>query len=89
MIRLMATEALYAEFSERQEIEIARFRREEGVAIPAWVNYDCIASLSNEIRLKLKQHQPGTIGAASKIQGMTPAALMILLAHVKNFSKAA
>ncbi len=89
MITLMTTESLYAEFSGRQEMEIARFRREEGVRIPSRINYDQIASLSNEIKAKLKQHQPATIGSAGKIQGMTPAALMILLAHVKNFSKAA
>lgn len=87
ILNRLAVESMYSDFIERQAIDIDRFRNEEGVHIPDAIDYDVIPSLSNEIRLKLKQCKPGSLGAASKIPGVTPAALMILLAYVKSFSR--
>ena len=78
-------DAMYHGYLERQEMDIAAFKREEGMNIPEALNYDALPSLSNEIKNKLKKNRPATIGAASKIQGMTPAAMIALMGHVKKF----
>ncbi len=85
----LAIESLYSRFLGRQEEDIQRFRMEEGMSIPEAIDYDAMASLSNETRQKLKSSRPVTIGEAGKISGITPAALMILRAHIKNLSRAA
>jgi len=77
-------QAHYSGYLERQQIDIDAYRREEGLAIPASLNYEALPSLSNEIRTRLKRHQPSTLGEASKIEGMTPAALTVLLAHIRK-----
>jgi tRNA uridine 5-carboxymethylaminomethyl modification enzyme len=77
-------DARYAVYLARQEADIAAFRRDEGIAIPSAFDYDGVTALSNEARQKLMQHRPATLGQASRIDGMTPAALMVLLAHVKK-----
>jgi tRNA uridine 5-carboxymethylaminomethyl modification enzyme len=77
-------DARYAAYVDRQEVDIADLRRDEGVRIPDGFDYAGIASLSNEVRQKLMANRPGTIAQASRIDGMTPAALMLLLAHIKK-----
>ena len=77
-------DAAYAGYLIRQDQERDAIIREAQTSIPSQVNYDAIPSLSAEIRHKLKQYSPRTLAAAGKIQGMTPAALTILLAHVKK-----
>jgi tRNA uridine 5-carboxymethylaminomethyl modification enzyme len=52
--------------------------------IPNWVDYDLLPSLSTEIKNKLKFHKPHNIGSASRIQGMTPAAIINLIGHIKR-----
>ncbi|MBB6254868.1 tRNA uridine-5-carboxymethylaminomethyl(34) synthesis enzyme MnmG [Nitrospirillum iridis] len=74
----------YAGYLDRQEADIRAFRRDEALALPPDLDVDAIASLSAEIRTKLRQVRPATLGAAARIPGMTPAALTALLRHVKK-----
>ncbi|WP_354011286.1 tRNA uridine-5-carboxymethylaminomethyl(34) synthesis enzyme MnmG [Endozoicomonas lisbonensis] len=76
----------YEGYINRQTEEIERLRRYENTAIPSGLNYDGIEGLSNEIKQKLKDNQPETLGRASRIQGMTPAAVSLLLIHLKKRS---
>ncbi len=79
----------YQGYIDRQTEEIERLRRYEGTRIPEAMDYDRIEGLSNEIRQKLKDHLPDTLGRASRIQGMTPAAVSLLLVHLKKKSMVA
>ena len=74
----------YAGYLKRQFEEIKRNRRNEGKAIPADIDYLSIRGLSAEAREKLQQMRPETIGQASRIQGMTPAAISLLRVHLKK-----
>jgi len=74
----------YAGYIERQEADIRAFRRDEELALPETLDLDAIASLSTEVRQKLRQAKPATLGAAARIPGVTPAALTALLRHVKR-----
>jgi tRNA uridine 5-carboxymethylaminomethyl modification enzyme len=78
------TEAKYAGYLDRQEADIRAFRRDEGLALPAELDFDTIGSLSNETRLILKRSRPPTLGAAARLPGVTPAALVALLKHVRR-----
>jgi tRNA uridine 5-carboxymethylaminomethyl modification enzyme len=78
-----ATEALYAGYLRRQDAEIRAFRREEGAILPAELDYMAVGGLSAELREKLTAIRPASLGAASRVQGMTPAALAALLPHVR------
>jgi len=80
----IAVDARYAVYLKRQEADIAAFRKDEGIAIPRETNYAAISGLSTEVRQKLERHRPATLGQATRIDGLTPAALMLLLAHVKK-----
>lgn len=77
-------EGLYYGYLNRQSQDIAAFKKEENLTIPATINYDQIGSLSNEIREKLKSVQPETIGAAGRISGITPAAVAVLIAAIRS-----
>jgi tRNA uridine 5-carboxymethylaminomethyl modification enzyme len=77
-------DALYAKYLERQEADIRAYRRDEGLGLPDDLDYDSIGSLSTEVREKLASARPATLGAASRISGVTPAALLALLRHVKR-----
>src|SRR5262249_27861352 len=76
-------EARYRGYLERQEADIRAFRRDESLALPASLDYDSVGSLSTEVRQKLKAVRPSTLGAAGRISGVTPAALVALLRHVR------
>ena len=76
--------AVYAGYLERQEQEVAALQSEQEVYLPADLDYAAIGSLSNEIREKLEAARPETLGRASRIQGMTPAALGALLQFVRR-----
>jgi tRNA uridine 5-carboxymethylaminomethyl modification enzyme len=78
------TEAKYAGYLDRQEADIRAFRRDEGLALPAELDFDAIGSLSNETRQILKRSRPPTLGAAARLPGVTPAALVALLKHVRR-----
>lgn len=77
-------DALYAGYMDRHDADIAAFRKDEALALPRDLDYGAIGSLSNEIRAKLQQAQPETLGAASRIPGVTPAAIIALLRHVQR-----
>jgi tRNA uridine 5-carboxymethylaminomethyl modification enzyme len=77
-------QAKYAGYLERQHEEIARHRKHEALAIPAEFDYDRVRGLSAEVLVKLKRGQPATIGQASRISGVTPAAISLLLVHIKR-----
>ena len=77
-------DAGYAGYLDRQEADIMAFRKDEGLSLPADLDYGQIGSLSNEVRQKLESLRPATLGAASRIPGVTPAAVVALLRHVKR-----
>jgi len=81
--------AKYAGYIERQEEEIARQRRNEETRLPEDLDYSRVAGLSNEVRQKLAQVRPSTVGQAARVAGVTPAAVSILLVHLKKSSRAA
>jgi len=74
----------YAGYIDRQDSDIRAFRKDEALALPVDLDVDAIGSLSAEIRQKLRQIRPETLGAAGRIPGMTPAALVALLRYVKR-----
>jgi tRNA uridine 5-carboxymethylaminomethyl modification enzyme len=80
----LATDARYAVYVARQEMDVAAFRKDEAIAIPPGFAFDALPGLSNEIRQKLVTHRPASLGQAARLDGMTPAALMLLLAHLKK-----
>ncbi len=80
-------DALYAGYMERHEADIRAFRKDEALKLPASLDYSEVGSLSNEVRQKLEQVRPVTLGAASRIPGVTPAAVIALLRHVKKGPK--
>ncbi|HLB97581.1 MAG TPA: tRNA uridine-5-carboxymethylaminomethyl(34) synthesis enzyme MnmG, partial [Acetobacteraceae bacterium] len=84
----VATEARYAGYLRRQEADIRAFRREEAVPLSD-VAFDQIGGLSAEVRDKLTRHSPASLGAAARIQGITPAALAAIAAHLRRRGVAA
>ena len=78
----------YAGYINRQEAEIAKFRTLEDKQIPAAFDYATVPSLRAEARLKLNQIQPGTVGQASRISGVSPADISILLVWLKRANAA-
>ena len=86
--RLIETDARYAAFIRRQEREVRTFEREEGAALPE-IDVDAIPGLSNEVREKIRLVRPRSLGQASRIEGMTPAALALLLASARKNSRRA
>jgi tRNA uridine 5-carboxymethylaminomethyl modification enzyme len=76
-------DAKYAVYLHRQEADIASFRRDEAAELPQF-DYRALAGISNEIKAKLESIRPRTIGQASRIDGMTPAALALLAAHARR-----
>ena len=81
---LLATEALYAGYMPRQDADIRGFRREEAMVLRASIDFEAVGGLSTELREKLKLSKPASLGAAARMQGMTPAALAALTAYVKK-----
>ncbi|TMK29411.1 MAG: tRNA uridine-5-carboxymethylaminomethyl(34) synthesis enzyme MnmG, partial [Alphaproteobacteria bacterium] len=80
----LAIDALYAGYLERQARDITAFRRDEALLLPDGLDYGAIGGLSAEIRGKLAAARPATLGAAARISGVTPAALVALLQYVKR-----
>jgi tRNA uridine 5-carboxymethylaminomethyl modification enzyme len=85
----LCTDATYAVYLDRQQADIAAFRRDEAVALPIRLDYAGIPGLSNEMRLKLEAVRPGTLGQAARIEGVTPAALTLLAAHARRADRGA
>jgi tRNA uridine 5-carboxymethylaminomethyl modification enzyme len=82
-------EGRYAGYLERQDADIRAFRKDELLALPENLDYAAVGSLSTEIREKLSKARPETLGAASRIPGITPAALTALLRYVRRSARAA
>jgi tRNA uridine 5-carboxymethylaminomethyl modification enzyme len=80
----IAIDARYSVYVKRQELDIASFRKDEAIAIPADFVFAALPGLSTELRQKLERHRPASLGQAARLDGMTPAALMLLLAHLKK-----
>lgn len=77
-------DAVYAGYLERQQADIVAFRKDESLALPADLDFTRISGLSNEMVEKLQRARPSTLGQAGRIPGVTPAALNLLLAHVRR-----
>jgi tRNA uridine 5-carboxymethylaminomethyl modification enzyme len=77
-------QAKYTGYIDRQHEEIERQRRHEETRLPTAIDYTLVRGLSNEVRQKLEQHRPATLGQAARIPGLTPAAISILLIHLKR-----
>ena len=82
-------EALYAGYLGRQEADIVAFRKDESLRLAPDLPYEEITALSHEVRLKLAEGRPATLGAAGRIEGVTPAALAVLLAWLRKNERAA
>jgi tRNA uridine 5-carboxymethylaminomethyl modification enzyme len=91
VVEQLEISAKYQGYIDRQAEEVAKSASYENTVLPADLDYASVAGLSNEVRQKLAQHKPQTIGQASRIQGITPAAISLLLIHLKrhNLSQAA
>jgi tRNA uridine 5-carboxymethylaminomethyl modification enzyme len=74
----------YAGYIERQQDEVARHRGQEELRLPAGLDYRTVRGLSTEVQQKLNLHQPETVGQAARISGITPAAISLLLVHLKR-----
>ena len=83
--RQLEIQARYSGYIKRQTQEIARHRKHESTALPADFDYSNVSGLSNEVREKLAHIRPQSIGQATRISGMTPAAISLLLIHLKKY----
>jgi tRNA uridine 5-carboxymethylaminomethyl modification enzyme len=86
VLEQLQIESMYSGYLERQELDIHAFKKEEEMPIPEAFDYDLLPSLSTEVKTKLKHIRPSTIGAAGRIQGVTPAAIITLMAYIKKQS---
>ena len=77
-------DAHYMGYLQRQSKDISSFKKDESVVIPESINYNRLSGLSNEIKSKLIKVKPKTLGQAIRIDGVTPAAIIILLSHIKK-----
>ncbi len=80
----LQTEAIYDQYSHRQAKEVADLQRQEGQMIPVDFNYAVLSGLSNELKAKLSRARPETLLHASRLEGVTPAALLLVLAHLRR-----
>jgi tRNA uridine 5-carboxymethylaminomethyl modification enzyme len=84
IVEQIEIDAKYRSYLERQDADVAAYRKDESLALPEDIAYDRIGGLSTEVREKLKASRPTTLGAAARIPGVTPAAVMALLLHVRR-----
>jgi tRNA uridine 5-carboxymethylaminomethyl modification enzyme len=77
-------DARYSTYVERQQADVEAFRKDESVRIPADLDYAAIAGLSAEVRQRLAAQRPTTLAQAARLEGITPAAVMLLLAHLRR-----
>lgn len=85
----LETEAKYSVYLDRQQADVAQIRHEESRLIPTSVDFADVPGLSNELKQKMRARQPRSIADAQRMEGMTPAALAIIVAHVRNAESAA
>lgn len=89
VIEQVEIQAKYQGYIERQREEVAKAASSETLVLPADLDYKSVHGLSIEVQQRLNQHRPETLGQASRIQGVTPAAISLLLVHLKKIRKAA
>ncbi len=77
-------DALYASYIERQKRDIEALKRDEAHPIPQDFDFDRLGGLSNELRQKLKETRPATLRQAGRVEGMTPAAMTLILARLRQ-----
>lgn len=82
-------EAKYAVYMERQKVDAARIKGEEARLIPEGIDFSNVSGLSNELKQKMLQRQPRSVADAERIEGMTPAAMAIIIAHIRNHENSA
>lgn len=85
----LTTEALYSVYLKRQKADILAFKHNEHIQLPLNIDYSSLPGISNEISAKLSAAKPSTLGQASRIEGVTPAALTLLMAYAKRIFAAA
>ena len=86
--RQLEREALYSNYIVRQQSDVARLKKDEGLLLPGDFDYSAMSGLSGELRVKLQNVRPSNLAQAARIEGMTPAALALLLAHVQKRQRA-
>ncbi|CAN0591293.1 unnamed protein product [Ectocarpus sp. 12 AP-2014] len=87
-IRLqLKRDALYAQYIERQAKDVEKLKRDEGHIIPSDFDYEALKGLSNELRQKLMLSRPDTLGQAGRVEGITPAALTLILAKLRQSTR--
>ena len=84
MVEQVEIAAKYAGYIDRQRDEVGRAAHFENMALPADLDYGQVSALSMEVRQKLNRHKPETLGQASRISGVTPAAISLLLIHLRR-----
>ncbi|WP_416898907.1 MAG: tRNA uridine-5-carboxymethylaminomethyl(34) synthesis enzyme MnmG [Minwuia sp.] len=89
IVEQIEIDAVYAGYLDRQQADIVAFRKDDAVKLPASLDYGAIAGLSNEMREKLTAARPATLGQASRIPGVTPAALSLVLASIRQQTRRA
>ena len=87
--RQLRCDALYAQYAGRQSLEIEALRTEEMSVIPEDFEYGALKGLSNELRMKLERDRPANIAHAKRIEGMTPAAMLLIVVHLRRGRSAA
>ena len=87
IVEQLEVDSKYAGYLDRQNSDIRAFRKDEALRLPSDINLDSIGSLSTEIRQRLRQIKPETLGAAARIPGVTPAAVVALLRFVQKGQK--
>tara|TARA_R110002110_G_scaffold65206_5_gene180067 strand:- start:3891 stop:5870 length:1980 start_codon:yes stop_codon:yes gene_type:complete len=88
VLKQIETAAKYEGYISKQTIEIQKMKKQENTKIPNDLAYDKIPGLSAELQEKLQKYKPGTIGVASRVQGMTPAAVSLLFIYIKKHQQA-
>ena len=84
ILEQVETDARYSVYLDRQEASIQTLRKSDGVKLPAGMDYNAVPGLSNEVRQKLKQARPMTLGQASRLEGLTPAAISLIMAALRR-----
>jgi tRNA uridine 5-carboxymethylaminomethyl modification enzyme len=84
----LETEARYAVYLDRQMADVAHMRREERRLIPDDIDFSKVPGLSNELKQKMRERRPRSVAAAERMEGMTPAALAIIVSHIRNTERA-
>lgn len=87
IVERVQTDARYAVYLDRQAAEVRHIRDDENRTIPAGMDFAAVAGLSNELKQKMLERAPRTIADALRIDGMTPAAIMLIIAHVRKYEK--